>query len=107
MLQIWPYLAQKLIDFVFKQKSEVVILLLVAFALGGAVIMLWLKVGDVESDGKIERVEIRKECAASIAELRNDLRACQNENDTLRKENAVLSGRFAAMEARLKKNYVK
>lgn len=78
-----------------------------------AVAVMWVKIGNMEAQARIDRIEIRKECATSIAEIRHELKACQSENDTLRKqndtlrtENYLLHKRFTALELKLK-HYVK
>jgi len=48
-------------------------------------------------------LEIRKECAEAIDEVRQDLKVCQNENDTLRRENVTLHRRVSALEVKMKR----
>ena len=50
-----------------------------------------------------DRLEIRQECADAIDEVRQDLKICQNENDTLRRENLAFHRRVSLLEARLKR----
>lgn len=83
--------------FLFKQTP-----LIVFMSVGVSV--MWLKLGNMESQARVDRIEIRRECAESIAEIRQDLKICQNENDTLRKENAHLQGRVAILESRILKS---
>jgi len=64
---------------------------------------MWVKIGTIEADGKIDRLEIKRECAQSIAEMRDELRYCVQQKDTLIKENIALNRRVAALEARLKR----
>lgn len=103
MFQAAFYFLTKFTDWMFKQRTEIVVLLAVALTFGGAIVGLWLKIGNMEADAKTERVEIRRECSESIAELRSELRMCQNRNDTLTKENSHLLGRLTALEARVKR----
>lgn len=98
---------QRAIAFLFKQGFTA--FLAVSFSA-----LFWLKIEAVERQSRLDQLETRRNCSESITELRNEVRACQTENDTLRKENAalrgenaILSGRFSALEARLKKHYVK
>lgn len=90
---------QRAIAFLFKQGFTA--FLAVSFSA-----LFWLKIEAVERQSRIDQLETRRNCSESITELRNELRACQNENDTLRKENASLSGRITVLETRLK-HYVK
>ena len=71
---------------------------------------MWESICDIKTEGKIERIEIRKECAESIAEVRAELRACRNENDafrleidTLRAENLVLHKRLTLLQLKFKR----
>ncbi len=104
MFQVAIYFAQKLTDYMFKQRVEVVVLFTFVISLGIAVTVMWLKIADMQVEGKMERLEIRKECAKDIDDLRRDLKDCQSRNDTLRSENTVLHRRLSALEERLKKN---
>jgi len=64
---------------------------------------LWVRQGEMEAENKIERLELRKECAADISELRAELRGCHAKNDTLTKENTLLHRRVSALESKLKR----
>lgn len=66
----------------------------------------WIQRNDIEhmeARHEKDRLEIRKECAQAIDELRQDLKLCQNENDTLRRENIGLHRRMSLLETRLKR----
>jgi flagellar motility protein MotE (MotC chaperone) len=88
-------LYQKAIAFLFKQGVAIVIC--ICFAT-----VLWLKIGQMERQARLDRFEIRKECADSIAQIRDELRYCVAQKDSLIKENIALNRRVAALEARLK-----
>jgi len=82
--------------FLFRQTPA---LIFMSVVVGG----MWVKIGTIEADGKIDRLEIKRECAQSIAEMRDELRYCVQQKDTLIKENIALNRRVAALEARLKR----
>lgn len=93
----------RFIPFLFRQAPVIVFMSI-------AVALMWKSIGDIKAEGKMERVEIRKECAASIAEIRTELRACRDESDsfrmeidTLRAENLVLHKRLTALQFKLKR----
>lgn len=64
---------------------------------------MWADIGNLKSEHRQDRLEIRKECADAIDEIRQDLKTCQNENDTLRRENVKLHRRVSALEVKLKR----
>lgn len=74
------------------------------------VVGMWREMDAIKDTNRDERIELRKECSESIAEIRVEMRICREENDTLRKEsydlrreNAALHRRLAGVEARLKR----
>lgn len=72
-----------------------------------AICVWWYQRGDfdrMEARHTQDRLSIRKECAEAIDGLRKDFKACQNDNDTLRRENLLLVKRVGALEAKLKHN---
>ena len=87
---------QRAISFLFRQGVAVVICICFAS-------VLWLKIQQMERQGRLDRLEIRKECADSIAEVRSELRECQDRNDTLTRENISLLQRITRLEARAKR----
>lgn len=64
---------------------------------------MWYEIGNVKAEGRAERLEIRKECSTSISEMRDELRYCVQQKDTLIRENIGLNRRVAALEAKLKR----
>lgn len=82
--------------FLFRQ-APVIVFMSVAIS------AVWYSMGEIKREGRLERIEIRKECAASISEMRDELRHCVSQKDTLIKENIALSRRVAALEAKLKR----
>ena len=83
--------------FLFKQTP-----LIVFMSVGVSV--MWLKLGSLETQARLDRIEIRRECAQDIEEIRQDFKTCQNENDTLHKENVHLQGRVAILEGKILKS---
>lgn len=99
MKEFWT----RFFPFLFRQAPVIVFMSIV-------VAFMWKAIGDIKTEGKIERIEIRKECAESIADVRTELRACRNENDafrleidTLRAENLVLHKRLTSIQLKFKR----
>ena len=92
MKQFWT----RFFPFLFRQTPALIFMSVV-------VAFMWMEIGNVKAEGWAERVEIRKECAGSISEMRDELRHCVLQKDELIKENIVLNRRVAALEARLKR----
>lgn len=67
------------------------------------VVIMWGEIGSLKTEHRRDRLEIRKECSAAITEVRQDLKTCQNENDTLRRENIKLHSRVSALEVKMKR----
>lgn len=93
--RFWPFL--------FQQTPALVFMSVVVAG-------MWWEIGSIKETNREERIELRRECAESIAEIRLEMRICREENDTLRKEaynlskeNAALHRRVAGVEARLRK----
>ena len=86
---------QQAIRFLFRQGVAVVISIVFAG-------VFWLKISDMETQARIDRIEIRRECSAEIAEIRQELRSCNSRNDELLKENAILHQRLSLLERRIK-----
>ena len=86
----------KFFPFLFRQTPALIFMSVV-------VAFMWMEIGNVKAEGRAERVEIRKECSASISEMRDELKHCVLQKDELIKENIVLNRRVAALEARLKR----
>lgn len=79
-------------DFLFKQ-SPVIVLSTVALYL------LWQKLERLEVQRISDRIEVRRECAEAISELRLDLSNCQHKNEVLTTENKHISAEVAALKA--------
>ncbi len=86
--RFWPFLFQQTPALVFMS-------VVVGF--------MWVDIGNLKSEHRQDRLEIRKECAEAIDEVRQDLKVCQNENDTLRRENVTLHRRVSALEVKMKR----
>ncbi len=78
-------------DFLFKQ-SPVIVLAVVGLYL------LWQKLERVEVQRVADRIEVRRECAEAIDELRLDLSNCQHKNEMLVNENKNISAEIAALK---------
>ena len=78
-------------DFLFKQ-SPVIVLAVVGLYL------LWQKLERVEVQRIADRIEVRRECAEAIDELRLDLSNCQHKNEMLVNENKNISAEIAALK---------
>lgn len=87
---------KRFFPFLFRQPAVIVFMSVV-------VVAMWVEVGKIKAEGRAERLEIRKECAASISEMRDELRYCVQQKDTLIRENIGLNRRVAALEAKLKR----
>ena len=84
------------IDFLFKQAPAVTIALVAS---------LWLIYdrGDVQANFRKDIAEAKRECAAQIAEVRQELRTCRVSNDTLMRQNIDLHLRLLSLEMRSRK----
>lgn len=82
--------------FLFRQTPALIFMSVVVAA-------MWMEIGNVKAEGRAERLEIRKECSTSISEMRDELRYCVQQKDTLIRENIGLNRRVAALEAKLKR----
>ena len=87
--QIAGYFAKKLIDFMFRQKPEVVILFMVVFLLIGAVVYLAVRIENVE-----------RQATAEISLVRVELRDCQKQKDEISLKLAVLSAQVESTSKR-------
>ena len=67
---------KKGMDFLFRQ-SPVIVLSVIGLWL------LWQKTEKLEVQRVSDRLEVRQECAEAIDELRDDLRHCMSQKDTL------------------------
>lgn len=92
MLDFW----KRFWPFLFQQTPALVFMFVV-------VAFMWREIGNLKTEHRQDRVDIRKECAQAIDEVRQDLKLCQNENDTLRRENLALHRRVSVLEIRLKR----
>lgn len=86
--RFWPFL--------FQQTPALVFMSLVVVAMSR-------EMSNIKYAHREDRLEIRKECATAIAEIRQEMRECKQENDTLRKENVEFQKRVIALETRLRK----
>lgn len=93
MREFWT----RFFPFLFRQAPVIVFMSVV-------VSVMWLKLGNMENQARLDRFEIRRECSQSIADVRQELRACQSENDTFRGENIILKARVSALEKMILKS---
>lgn len=87
---------RRAVEFLFKQGFTA--FLAVSFSA-----LFWLKIEAVERQSRLDQLETRRNCSESITELRQELRICRDENDTLRAENTALHRRITALELKLKR----
>ena len=80
--------------FLFKQTPLIVFM---SFSIA----VIWMKMGQMESQARIDRLQIRRECSEEISDIRRELFSCKNENDTLRRENDTLRRENADIHRRL------
>lgn len=90
MIQIAIYFAQKLFEWMFKQRTEIVVLFVFIVALCITAGVLWVRLTVMDTENRIERVQIRRECAETINELRLEIRDCQAQKDTILKQYALI-----------------
>lgn len=88
MKEFWT----RFFPFLFRQTPALIFMSVVMVA-------MYAELGRIKTEGRVERIEIRKECAQSIAEVRDELRHCVAQKDTLIKENIALTRRVARLEA--------
>ena len=82
---------KRMFDFLFKQ-SPVIVLAIVGLYL------LWQKLERLEVQRISDRLEVRKECAEAITEVRFELSNCQHKNELLTAENKAISTEIAALK---------
>lgn len=78
-------------DLLFKQAPTVILSVVGLY-------LLWQKLERVEVQRVADRIEVRKECAEAIDELRLDLSSCQHKNELLVNENKNISAEIAALK---------
>lgn len=78
-------------DLLFKQ-APVIILAVVGLYL------LWQKLERLEVQRVADRLEVRRECAEAITEVRLDLSNCQHKNELLLTENKAITAEIAALK---------
>jgi hypothetical protein len=83
---------KRALDLLFKQ-SPVIVLAVVGLYL------LWQRLERIEVQRVAERIEIRKECAEAIAEIRGDLAVCNSRNEALKDENTRLAVEVSGLKA--------
>jgi len=81
---------KRMFDFLFKQ-SPVIVLAVVGLYL------LWQKLERVEVQRVSDRIEVRRECAEAITEVRFELSNCQRKYEEAAKDNARLSTEVASL----------
>ena len=82
---------KRLFDLLFKQ-SPVIILAVIGLYL------FWQKLERMDVQRVSDRIEVRKECADAITEIREDLSSCQHKNELLIAENKAISTEVAALK---------
>lgn len=82
---------KRALDLLFKQAPTVILAIVGLY-------LLWQKLERVDVQRVADRLEVRKECAEAIADIRGELRHCVAQKDTLLVRYAEQAAKLAALQ---------